>query len=156
MRSGYNRLNEVLVEGISAVDTYTECLNKFINILEEKTKLNDCQKEVQNIKLQKQSLLTTLLIIKALKAKKLNLLKEFFVEYNQSPDRYVTIKFKLNFIDANRKNISKKISVKLNLKDYHYLKNHNKSINLRLNLNSSNSKRGIGKVINLKIKFKDI
>lgn len=64
MLSSCNRLKEILVEGILDIDAYIESLSKFIIMLEEKSKVDDCKTEVHILKTQNQSLLLTLSIIK--------------------------------------------------------------------------------------------
>ncbi len=69
--SKYDRLNQVVAEGILALDTFTESLNNFIQVLEEKSKVEHCHGAVHSLKEQNHSLLTTLSVIKNIKKKSL-------------------------------------------------------------------------------------
>lgn len=155
MSSRYNRLKEVLIEGILAIDTYIESLSKFINKLEE-SKLENCKSEVQNLKSQNHSLLLTLNIIRDIKSKKLNLLKKTLNEHNESVSlhKFINIKINLNNFN-NRDGFDKFINIKINLNDYNNMRNINKFINIKINLNNYYSIGNLNKIINIKMKLKD-
>ncbi len=137
MLSKYNRLIEVLEEGISAIDLYIENLNKFTNILEAKNQVSDCKKEVQYLKSQNQSIVLALYILRNIKRKKLELLKKKSYEQqkkesNRSLGKFINLK--VNFTDYYNEGDHKFINIKINLAAYNKIKSADKHVKISINL----------------------
>ena len=120
-------------------------------MLEAKSKVYDCKREVQSLKLQNQSLLFALFIIRDLKRKKLKLFKKDTNKNRDSGfDKFFNIR--INLKDYNRE-LNKCIHIKL--RNYNNGKNSNKLINIKLNLNDYYTKASHNKIINIKMHLKD-
>lgn len=150
----YCRLKDVLVEGVLSIDTYRESLIKFINMLDEKSKVDDFKKDVQILKLQSQSLLSTLSIIRNIKIKKLNLLKLNSNHNKVGIDKVINIKVNLNNY-VNRRLVDQFICLKFKLKDQGGKAVPNKIIELRINLGNYCNRGRIGKTNKIKMYLKD-
>ncbi len=128
MVSRFEKLKDVLVEGISILDTYVVTLNNFYCTLEKESKMN--QQEVLDLKLQQDSILSTLSLIKAINRKKISLLTRFSPQKN---DKFIVVKF--NVKGYNRSGSNQVITLWISLKDYNALRDLGKVIHIRIGLN---------------------
>ncbi|MDA8442983.1 MAG: hypothetical protein M0Z55_11490 [Peptococcaceae bacterium] len=88
------------------------------------------QQEVLDLKLQQDSILSTLSLIKAINRKKISLLTRFSPQKN---DKFIVVKF--NVKGYNRSGSNQVITLWISLKDYNALRDLGKVIHIRIGLN---------------------